>query len=113
MFTKRPVNKEKTIVKTIYRPKYRIPSTILRAPRLVIFVAGPVSMKEAALPTLMPSHSHCCKSGMVPPPQAYRGMPMVAAINTPSASLPPNSAVITSAGTYRWNSQQENTVRSL
>lgn len=30
-------------------------------------VEGPVSMKAAALPMLIPSASHCCSSRMVPP----------------------------------------------
>ena len=58
-------------------------------------------MKAAALPMLIPSASHCCSSGMVPPPQAYSGTPIAAAISTPKASLPPKTAVIASAGTYR------------
>ncbi len=47
-----------------------MPSTIFNAPRLVIFVEGPVSINEVALPVLMPSHNHCYSSGIVPPPQA-------------------------------------------
>ena len=46
------------------------PSTIFTAPRLVIFAAGPVIIKAAALPRLIPSASHAWSSGIVPPPQA-------------------------------------------
>ena len=35
------------------------PMAIFKAPRFVIFAAGPVIMKAAALPMLIPSHSHC------------------------------------------------------
>lgn len=43
----------------MYSRNFRIPSTILKAPRFVIFVAGPVIIKEAAAPMLMPDASHC------------------------------------------------------
>ena len=95
-----PVRKENNITKPIYSRKFSNPNTIFNAPRFVIFVAGPVIIKAAALPMLIPSISHACKSGIVPPPQAYRGTPMVAAISTPKASFPPKAAVITSSGTY-------------
>lgn len=94
------VSKENAITKARYRRNLMIPNTIFTAPRLVILVEGPVSINAAALPMLIPSASHIWSSGMVPPPQAYNGTPTVPAISTPNASLPPNSTVIASAGTY-------------
>ena len=54
----------------LLNPQLVLYSTIFRAPRFVILVAGPVTMKEAAAPMLIPDASHCCRRGMVPPPQA-------------------------------------------
>lgn len=70
IFVSSPVAREKTITKAMYRTNRLSPNTIFRAPRFVIFVAGPVIIKAAALPMLIPEASHCCNSGMVPPPQA-------------------------------------------
>lgn len=50
-----PVINENTMTNTKYSTNLLIPNTIFNAPRLVIFVAGPVSMNEAALPMLIPS----------------------------------------------------------
>lgn len=58
-FTAIPHRKENSITNRIYSANRFHPMTIFRAPRFVIFVAGPVIMKAAALPMLMPSHSHC------------------------------------------------------
>ena len=59
-------------------------------------------MNAAALPMLMPSTSHCCKSGIVPPPHMYSGTPMVAAISTPKPSFFPNRELTNSPGTWIW-----------
>ena len=89
-FTIKPVTSEKAMTNPKYSKKRFIPRTIFNAPRFVIFVDGPVIMNAAALPMLIPFQSHCCKRGMVPPPQAYKGTPMVAAIKIPKPSLSPN-----------------------
>lgn len=72
------------MIKARYSKNRFIPNTIFSAPKLVIFVEGPVSIKDAALPTLMPSNSQLCNSGIVPPPHAQSGTPIVAAIKTPN-----------------------------
>ena len=69
-FTNIPVTSENTITKAKYSKNRFIPNTIFRAPRFVIFVAGPVIIKAEALPILIPSASHWISSGIVPPPQA-------------------------------------------
>ena len=55
MFTMIPDMSENTMTNSRYSKNLLNPSTIFRALRFVIFVAGPVSMKDAALPMLMPS----------------------------------------------------------
>ena len=65
-----PAKKENSITNARYKANRFVPMIIFTAPRLVIFVAGPVIINEAALPTLIPSKSHCCSKGIVPPPQA-------------------------------------------
>ena len=67
MFTTSPIIRAKIILYARYSAKFLAPRTIFSAPRLLIFVAGPVNIKEAALPTLIPSHNHCCSKGIVPP----------------------------------------------
>ena len=47
----------------------------------------------------IPLAASVSKSGIVPPPQAYNGTPIVAAIKTPHASFPPKNRTITSCGT--------------
>ena len=47
-----PDNTEKSIINARYKRKRLIPITIFSAPRFVIFVAGPVSIKAAADPGL-------------------------------------------------------------
>ena len=54
-----PQRKENSITKPIYSKNRFQPTAIFRAPRFVILVAGPVIIKAAALPRLIPSHSHC------------------------------------------------------
>ena len=58
-FTTIPHRKENNITKSIYKTNRPQPIAIFNAPRFVILVAGPVIMKAAALPMLIPSHSHC------------------------------------------------------
>ena len=70
IFTRIPAKKENNMTNARYKAKRFGPRMIFTAPKLVIFVAGPVIINEAALPTLIPSKSHCCSSGIVPPPQA-------------------------------------------
>ena len=50
-----PVSKAKTTVNKRYRINRFKPNTIYTAPKLVIFVAGPVIINAAALPMLIPS----------------------------------------------------------
>lgn len=50
---------ENTITNARYSRNLFTPSTIFSAPKLVIFVAGPVTMKADALPMLIPEASHC------------------------------------------------------
>jgi len=93
----------------IYSTNLLIPSTILSAPRFVIFVAGPVIINAVADPKLIPLASHCCSKGIVPPPQTYIGTPIEAAINIPNALLFPKNRAITSSGTYLWNIAESKT----
>ena len=65
-----PVSRANTIVNDRYKIKRFNPSTIFTAPRLVIFVVGPVIINAEALPRLIPSESHCNSNGIVPPPHA-------------------------------------------
>ena len=58
-FTIIPHRNENSMTKRIYRAKRFQPIAIFSAPRFVIFVAGPVIMKAAALPILIPPQSHC------------------------------------------------------
>ncbi len=51
--TTTPDKSEKAITNKRYRRKRRRPSTIFSAPRFVIFVAGPVSIKAVALPHIL------------------------------------------------------------
>ena len=62
--------KANNIIKAKYSIKLLAPSTIFNAPKFVIFVAGPVIINAVAEPILIPLASHCCKRGIVPPPQA-------------------------------------------
>ena len=76
-----------------------IPSLLsVLATAIVVFALGRRRFGEMAgglgaiavvmtLPMLIPSASHCCSSGMVPPPQAYSGTPIVAAISISLALL--------------------------
>lgn len=58
-------------------------------------------------PRLIPFQSHCCSNGIVPPPQAYSGTPIVAAINRPNPSFcSPKIPANVSAGTYLWKSAE-------
>lgn len=98
-FVASPVRQAKATVNAMYSRNFFIPRTIFTAPRFVILVAGPVIIKAAALPMLMPSESYCIRSGIVPPPQAYSGTPTVAAISTPKPSFLPNNLLTNSAGT--------------
>lgn len=53
-----PAASEKSRTNRRYRKKCPLPRQLFRALRLMIFVAGPVIMKAAALPGLMPFRSH-------------------------------------------------------
>lgn len=98
ILTNKPDKKAKIIVNKIYSTNRLKPSTIFKAPRFVIFVAGPVIINAHAAPILMPPTSHHCNKGIVPPPQAYNGTPIVAAMRSPKASLFPNNATIQLSG---------------
>lgn len=65
-----PERKDAVKTNAIYSANLFQPVAIFSAPRFVIFVAGPVIIKAAALPRLIPSASQPCKRGIVPPPQA-------------------------------------------
>lgn len=56
-------SREKATTNTQYKTNRFNPSTIFTAPRLVILVAGPVIMKAAALPKLIPSESVALEVG--------------------------------------------------
>lgn len=51
---KSPNIKELIIVNNKYIIKFLVPSTIFNAPRLVIFVAGPVIINNVPVPKLIP-----------------------------------------------------------
>lgn len=101
-----PLARAKTIIKAMYKAKLFAPKTIFKDPKLVIFVAGPVIIKAEAEPILIPDAIHCCKRGIVPPPQAYRGTPIVAAIKSPKPLLFTKRFAKASAGTYLWKSAE-------
>ncbi len=58
IFTTSPQSSENTITYAMYRINRLTPRTIFSAPRLEIFVAGPVIINVDALPMLMPSIRH-------------------------------------------------------
>ena len=61
IFTKPPVINENRITNNIYIKKFFTPRAIFKAPRFVIFVAGPVIIKEAAEPALIQIGRASCR----------------------------------------------------
>ncbi len=93
-----PYKKENVNTYIKYIIKFFFPSTILSALRFVIFVDGPVSINDVAAPILIPEFIHSNNKGIVPPPQTYRGTPMVAARKIPSCLCLPNKSANRSVG---------------